>query len=485
MSKLESMVSKPKSKKRSRDEDGGARKRRRKSAFEEDGLLFDMEAGVNRAIALMDSQLMSDHIAQKTSRFGTDLSPVELSDLYISPNSILDTTSYRETRILENLPQFLEAFSDHPERLREAPKKNGSPHTIIVTGAGLRAADLVRSVRKYQKKGNAIAKLFAKHIKIEESVQFLQSHRTGMAVGTPKRLNDLVENVTPRSSSTAELVAMKHTGIPLVQFLLANILPSSLAADASPPNCAAHRMIDSTTVTQCIDITRLCQERRYPKPPFQRLNSQCDSHQYGPGLGHIISTCPGTGAEIYMVPPSDVKDELLRTREDYYLAGRQLPQIPGFLDLRQERAAPVPSPALDTASTVPATLLTVATPAMPPTSCIMTAPLPPLLPIPPLTAGMPLPQPIATATATVINTITAPATLQGPYQYLLSPSYHNNGSDDVDAGAGPRAGTDVTSPARPWVSLVGKARNLRPSSYAGLVFWIAIVVAQDIWLHGR
>ncbi|RYP50722.1 hypothetical protein DL769_010912 [Monosporascus sp. CRB-8-3] len=200
MSKSETVASKAKSKKRARDEDGGARKRRRKSAFEEDDLLFDIEAGVNRAIALMDSQLMSDHIVQKTSRFGTDLSPVELSDLYISQN---------------------------PERLGEAPKKNGSPHTIIVTGAGLRAADLVRSVRKYQKKGNAIAKLFAKHIKIEESVQFLQSHRTGMAVGTPKRLNDLVEN---------ESVNMKHNGILLVQVLLASMLQTSLAADVSPPS---------------------------------------------------------------------------------------------------------------------------------------------------------------------------------------------------------------------------------------------------------
>jgi protein CMS1 len=82
--KSEGLASKAKSKKRPRDDEPGARKKRRKSAFEEDELLFDMEAGVNKAIGLMDSQLMADHIAQKTSRFGTDLSPVELSDLYIS-----------------------------------------------------------------------------------------------------------------------------------------------------------------------------------------------------------------------------------------------------------------------------------------------------------------------------------------------------------------------------------------------------------------
>lgn len=83
MSKSEQMASKSKSKKRSRDDDGGSRKRK-KSGFEQDDLLFDTETGVNRALALMDSQLMADHLAQKTSRFGTDLSSIELSDLYIS-----------------------------------------------------------------------------------------------------------------------------------------------------------------------------------------------------------------------------------------------------------------------------------------------------------------------------------------------------------------------------------------------------------------
>lgn len=82
--KSEGLAAKAKSKKRPQDDEGGARKRKKKSAYEQDELLFDTDAGVNKAIALMDSQLMADHIAQKASRFGTDLSAVELSDLYIS-----------------------------------------------------------------------------------------------------------------------------------------------------------------------------------------------------------------------------------------------------------------------------------------------------------------------------------------------------------------------------------------------------------------
>lgn len=35
---------------------------------------------------------------------------------------------------------------------------------------------------------------FAKHMKVEEQVQFLQNHKTGICVGTPARLMDLIDN---------------------------------------------------------------------------------------------------------------------------------------------------------------------------------------------------------------------------------------------------------------------------------------------------
>lgn len=60
------------------------KKRKRKHLQEHDEADLDVETGLNRAYERMDSQLLADHIAQKTTRFGTDLSSVELSDLYIS-----------------------------------------------------------------------------------------------------------------------------------------------------------------------------------------------------------------------------------------------------------------------------------------------------------------------------------------------------------------------------------------------------------------
>lgn len=111
-------------------------------------------------------------------------------------------------RSLDNLPAFLECFSGNTTKLWSASKKNGSPHTVIVTAAGLRAADIARYVsnfitmacsnvprivRKFPAKEAKVAKLFAKHIKIQDTIKFLKSSRTGIAVGTPARIKDLIE----------------------------------------------------------------------------------------------------------------------------------------------------------------------------------------------------------------------------------------------------------------------------------------------------
>ncbi|KAI3399444.1 hypothetical protein diail_6920 [Diaporthe ilicicola] len=209
-----SAASKAKSKKRKAQDDSqpaGAKKQKASKHDEDEGLL-DLEAGVNTAFVRMDPQLLADHVARQTKRFGTDLSSVELSDLYISANAVRDTTDFAKVRVKESLPDFLEEFAADPaekdekavqkerRRLGEAPPKVGAPHTIIVAGAGLRAADLVRATRKFQKKGNVVSKLkpqFAKHFKVEEQVQFLKKGKTGIAVGTPARLEALIDNGEP------------------------------------------------------------------------------------------------------------------------------------------------------------------------------------------------------------------------------------------------------------------------------------------------
>ncbi|KAI0838198.1 hypothetical protein F5Y06DRAFT_303906 [Hypoxylon sp. FL0890] len=139
---------------------------------------------------------------------------------------------------------------------------------------------------------------------------------------------------------------MQSVGIILARVLFASLLQLTVGLDnstipeppAGPPSCASRCMVDSMFVTQCLDTRCLCNERDYQKSLFQCLYSQCDSDNYGPALSHSISLCMSLGAEIYMVAPGKVDNELLKSREEDYLAGREVADVPS-LQLRQESIA--------------------------------------------------------------------------------------------------------------------------------------------------
>ncbi|KAG0650236.1 cms1 [Hyphodiscus hymeniophilus] len=194
---------------------------------------IDTETRINKAFAHMDNQLLADYVAQRTRKYESDLSSVELEDKYLPTTAIQDTTAWSQPRTTDNLPTFLEKFASNATKLWSASKKNGAPHTILVAAAGLRAADLARVVRKFQTKDATVAKLFAKHIKLEDSIKFLQSRRTGIAVGTPTRLMDLMVNGALNTDRLERIVVdashidlkkrgileMKETQVPLIAWL--------------------------------------------------------------------------------------------------------------------------------------------------------------------------------------------------------------------------------------------------------------------------
>jgi protein CMS1 len=167
---------------------------------------LDYDLALNRSFARMDAALSAAYLARQTKRYGSDLSEIELADLSVPLGAFVDSSAYAKDRTLANLADFLEDMAPVTETgkpgskgkgkqiLHTAPEPKGAPHTIVVTGAGQRAADLIRAVRAFGTKNNAVAKLFAKHIKLAEAVSFLEKHRTGLAVGTPARLIDLLEN---------------------------------------------------------------------------------------------------------------------------------------------------------------------------------------------------------------------------------------------------------------------------------------------------
>ena len=67
------------------------KKKRKLGAVEDDDL--DVDLGINKAVGRMDSSLVADYVAQRTKRFGGDLSLVELEDRHIPGRSFVAVVS--------------------------------------------------------------------------------------------------------------------------------------------------------------------------------------------------------------------------------------------------------------------------------------------------------------------------------------------------------------------------------------------------------
>ena len=80
-------------------------------------------------------------------------------------------------------------------RLQQRAKSFGAPTLLFLTGAALRVADVTRVLKNKTllgEKGAGVAKLFAKHYKIEEHINYLKKTRISSAVGTPGRVGKLL-----------------------------------------------------------------------------------------------------------------------------------------------------------------------------------------------------------------------------------------------------------------------------------------------------
>ncbi|KGO71252.1 DNA/RNA helicase, DEAD/DEAH box type, N-terminal [Penicillium italicum] len=205
----------------------------KKKQAEHDESQSTRKDGIDESIGKMDGRLLGDHFAQKAKRHDKELSAVELSDLSVPDSAFLDTSSFTSTRKLEQLPEFLKSFSPKGADLSKSSEKNGTPHTLVISGAALRAADVVRALRSFQTKDSIVGKLFAKHIKLEEAKQFLQRARSGIGAGTPTRISDLIESGTLNLEELERIVIdgshidqkqrgifdMKDTHMPLLKLL--------------------------------------------------------------------------------------------------------------------------------------------------------------------------------------------------------------------------------------------------------------------------
>lgn len=124
------------------------------------------------------------------------MSGIELGDVSIPESSIADTTIWTGSRSLDNLVEFIiTVLPTLHTRLSQRSKVAGAPTLLFIAGAALRVADATRVLRDKKlrrEKGADVAKLFARHFKLEEHVSYLKRSKIGSAVGTPGRIGKLL-----------------------------------------------------------------------------------------------------------------------------------------------------------------------------------------------------------------------------------------------------------------------------------------------------
>ena len=82
------------------------------------------------------------------------------------------------------------AIPDFQNVKKSAHVETGSPLVLIITAGAARSAEIVKSESVYRR--CKIAKLFAKHFKVEEQVEMLRESHP-IAIGTPNRLKKLLD----------------------------------------------------------------------------------------------------------------------------------------------------------------------------------------------------------------------------------------------------------------------------------------------------
>ncbi|KAF7791247.1 hypothetical protein EIP86_002261 [Pleurotus ostreatoroseus] len=147
--------------------------------------------------AAQPPSLLVDYVSSLQAKTFSKMSGIELNDIQIPESSIADTTVWTGSRNLDQLKSFItKVLPTLRTRLAQRPKYNGAPTLLFLAGAALRVADATRVLKDKElrgEKGGDVAKLFAKHIKLEEHIAFLRRTKLGAAAGTPGRIGKLLE----------------------------------------------------------------------------------------------------------------------------------------------------------------------------------------------------------------------------------------------------------------------------------------------------
>ncbi|XP_040912563.1 protein CMSS1 isoform X2 [Toxotes jaculatrix] len=122
-----------------------------------------------------------------TQHFSDKRSVIEQEELKLQDSSFLSSND-----LTHSLSSYLKQVCPKWAKIQKQHTEKSSVVLLIICSSALRTIELIKQLTTF--KGEAkIAKLFAKHIKIEEQVKLLQKGVTHIGVGTPGRISALIE----------------------------------------------------------------------------------------------------------------------------------------------------------------------------------------------------------------------------------------------------------------------------------------------------
>ncbi|PVG02813.1 hypothetical protein CPB86DRAFT_696821 [Serendipita vermifera] len=159
------------------------------------------------SLTLQSPAVQAAYVNKLWPNIFTTLTEVEIDEFRLPESAFVDARTVETPRKLENLQQFItKATPVLKTRLAQKPANKGAPTLLFIASAALRAADVTRSLRELRgKKGGEVAKLFAKHFKLEEQKEYLRRTSIGAGVGTAARIGKLLGE-----DSALSLTALTH-----------------------------------------------------------------------------------------------------------------------------------------------------------------------------------------------------------------------------------------------------------------------------------
>ncbi|PIN12233.1 putative DEAD-box-containing helicase [Handroanthus impetiginosus] len=162
------------------------------------------------------SQQLSFFIDQYQSANRVQLSSLELDSL--KETCMVELCQGPAKNITGNLDECVKiAFGSSwkevlcGKHLQEGQVDAGNPTLLVISSSALRSLELLRELRSLTKECPA-AKLFSKHMKIEEQVSILKN-RVNIASGTPSRIKKLIDMEALGLSRLAVIVLDMHMDV--------------------------------------------------------------------------------------------------------------------------------------------------------------------------------------------------------------------------------------------------------------------------------